>query len=444
MKNVFLLIFLVIGFSNISFSQPYVLDWATYFGDSSLEITGKVFFKENLFITGKANGSSSNLQQLINDQSFQTDYGGGDSDGFIAKISPEGQLVWFTYYGGQGDDEITDITADENAVYVVGRTTSNGMSTANAHQMSLNGISDGFIASFGESGNLIWHTYFGGEKTDNIYSVTHHDNNLYLYGTTKSYNNMATTGAFQETIAIDGTTEDYSNNFIAKFNNSGQRIWATYYGIVDTEPPYNSKLSYISGISANDSGLYIAGWDIGTTQQNDTTYFGTSGAFLETRPVAPTGLGQSLYLSKFSFDGDRLWSTYFSGYNNSGNPASIIPTLNGAEVNMSKNIVANSNGVYLSGNAMGANGIGTNGSFQPTKTGGSTFFVTHFSDTGERLWGSYLGNNAGGTNEPARNNFLTSDAIGNIYIYQEVQEMLVIFPQQMVINLKKMEQEICM
>lgn len=411
MKNIFLLLFFVIGFFKTGFSQPYVLDWATYFGDNSLEITGTVYTRGNIFIVGNANDNSPNIQQVINEQSFQAVFGGGNSDGFIAKFSTEGQLMWFTYYGGAGNDKIHNITTDGNNIYVAGTTTSSDMATPAAYQTSINGTSDGFIASFDDNGNLFWHTYFGGEKTDSIYSVTHHDNNLYLYGATKSHNNIATTEAFQETIAMDGTDEDYTNNFIAKFSNTGQRIWATYYGIASAT---TSLKSYISGISVNESGLYIAGWDTGNVQSTDNAYFGTAGAFLEIRPNA--GVGTSLYLSKFSFDGNRLWSTYFSGYNASGSPVSIIPTFNGTEINVSKNVIANANGVYLSGNAIGTNGIGTEESFQPTKAGVSTFFVTHFSDTGERLWGSYLGNNPGGTNESGRTNYLTSDAVGNIYM----------------------------
>ena len=407
MKNIYVLILFVFGFSQMGFAQPYVLDWATYFGDSSLEITGTVYTKGNIFIVGKTSGESPNIQQMVNEQSFQAAFGGGNSDGFIAKFSTEGQLIWFTYYGGAGDDRITNITTDGDKIYVIGQTSSEEMATANVHQVSLNGTSDGFIASFDENGNLIWHSYFGGENTDRIDSVTHHGNNLYLYGTTKSYNNIATTGAFQETIAMDGTTEDYTNNFVAKFSNTGQRIWGTYYGVATV----STVKSRISGISVNESGLYVAGWDIGATISTNNTYFGTVGAFLEVRP----GNASSLYLSKFSFDGNRLWSTYFSGYSNTGNPVSIFPVFNGNEMNVSKNVVANANGVYMSGSALGTDGIATTGSFQPTKTQLSTIFVTHFSDTGERLWGSYLGNSSGGINQ-SQSNYLSSDVIGNIYI----------------------------
>src|SRR5699024_10765414 len=108
-----------------------------------------------------------------------------------------------------------------------------------------------------------WHTYFGGEGPDSIHSITYHEDNLYVYGTTESHSYIATEGAFQETIARDGSTEDYTNNFLAKFNKNGQAIWATYYGRVSAIPS-DGQVSYITGISANETGLYIAGWDTGT------------------------------------------------------------------------------------------------------------------------------------------------------------------------------------
>jgi len=409
MRNIYL--FLSFIFFQTGFSQANILDWATYFGDANLEVFGSVYLDGELYIAGRATGNSLNMQDIIDEQSFQASYGGGRADGFIAKISEEGQPVWFTYYGNEGDDYLRDITTDGKSIYIVGNTTSNNMASPAAYQSSINGASDGYIACFNVDGDRLWHTYFGGEGPDSIHSITYHEDNLYVYGTTESHSYIATEGAFQETIARDGSTEDYTNNFLAKFNKNGQAIWATYYGRVSAIPS-DGQVSYITGISANETGLYIAGWDTGTqSRADDTNYFGTPGAFLETSPVINNTLPwMSLYLSKFSFDGERLWSTYFYGYNSNGIPNSILPIFNGNYINDSKNIVATSNGVYLSGNTVASYGIGTDGSFQPYKTGANVSFINHFSDTGERLWGSYLGNGGAGSN------FLTSDSLENIII----------------------------
>lgn len=421
MKKI-LLILIALGSLHTSFSQTYIREWATYFGDGGLWIAGSTEFRGNLYLAGKAKNSTF-IGTIINPDNYQYASGGGEWDGFIAKFSPEGQLIWFFYYGGTGDDEITDIGADGNAVYVVGKTNSSGMATTDTHQTSLNGSSDGFIASFDENGNRNWHTYFGGEGEDEIISLAEYNNSIYLYGRTLSKTNITTPGSFQETITENvENNESYINNFIAEFSKTGYRIWATYYGIAEIDNVLELGYTPITGISINGTGLYISGWDRGAIQQTNVTYFGTPGAFLEVKPTLVTGLGMSLFLSKFSFEGSRLWSTYFSAYNNTGSISSITPFggLGNTNSMAFRAVTATSNGVYLSGRTTGINGIGTEGSFQPTKTGGSVNFVVNFSDAGERLWGSYLGNllnlDPGGDFAGKQTNGLSHDSSGNIYI----------------------------
>jgi uncharacterized repeat protein (TIGR01451 family) len=57
---------------------------------------------------------------------FQSTYGGGPFDGFVAKLNPSGSgLIWSTYLGGKDWDEITGIALDQyRQVYVTGYTCS--------------------------------------------------------------------------------------------------------------------------------------------------------------------------------------------------------------------------------------------------------------------------------------------------------------------------------
>ena len=411
MKRILLLALIICGFQ-IGFSQTYDREWATYFGDSSLIIQGTTEFRGNLYLVGKTT-NSTHTQSLTNNLSYQSNYGGGEQDGFIAKFSLDGQLIWFTYYGGQGSDEITNIVADESTIYIVGQTTSDDMATENAFQTLLNGSSDGFIASFNQEGNLNWHTYFGGEGIDKVINLAQDTNTLYFYGQTTSHNDIASTGAFQQNIEAGSNSGEYKNSFIASFTKTGQRIWATYYGIAQS-PPFGQGRTPITGIAVNETGLYVSGWDTISPDVPNVTYFGTPGSFLETKPVNAAGLAMSLYLSKFSFEGTRSWSTYLSAYSSAGTPSSILPGINDGGVVGSRSITANANGVYITGRTPGVNGISTEGTFQPIKVGLSNFFINNFSDTGERLWGSYLGNGIGGSG--ADFTCLNYDSAGNIYI----------------------------
>jgi len=95
----------------------------------------------------------------------QNTYGGGASDAFLAKIAPQGSVLWCTYFGGAGDDEaVSVVVTGMEGVYLVGHTTSTeGIATDSlAFQGTPGGGSDLFIARFTEFGLLVGATYFGG------------------------------------------------------------------------------------------------------------------------------------------------------------------------------------------------------------------------------------------------------------------------------------------
>src|SRR5690606_13144071 len=74
---------------------------------------------------------------------------------------------------------------------------------------------------------LEWGTYYGGSFNEDIpvgCIAADAWGNAYFTGHTTSTQNIATTGSYQNTISLN------SDIFLVKFNNAGQRIWATYYG----------------------------------------------------------------------------------------------------------------------------------------------------------------------------------------------------------------------
>lgn len=394
-------------------SQTYDREWATYFGDSSLWISGIAESEGNLFIVGKTTNSSY-TETMTSSASFQPDYGGGETDGFMAKISEDGQLLWFTFYGGAGKDEITDIIINEDTIYLVGKTSSEGLATNGVHQTSLSGIADGFIAAFDVDGNRNWHTYSGGEGEDEVISVVTDNGKLFVHGRTSSHTGIATPDAFQETIHPEGMGGELYNNYIAAFTATGTKLWGSYYGLPSIGPTSFHSHPPLTGIAINKTGLYVSGWD---TQPIDNTYYGTPGSFMETKP-GPVPL--SLYISKFNEEGQRLWSTYYSGLNANGMSTSITPQGGAGEQKSYHNLTTTAEGVYMSGRTPGVS-VGTEGSFQPSKTGFSVPFVVNFSNQGNLLWGSYLGNNYGtdtgsGGYSGSLLNGLIKDSENNIYM----------------------------
>ena len=134
-------------------AKPYI--YCSYFGGSEKDIiTGMgIDSAGNVIVVG---GTFSTDLVVLN--GFQVEYGGGLSDnihenggdGFVAKLSPSGDLIWGTYLGGNDLDCCNNVIVDsEDNILVIGKTTSgNFPTTDNALKKEFSGATDGFISKF--------------------------------------------------------------------------------------------------------------------------------------------------------------------------------------------------------------------------------------------------------------------------------------------------------
>jgi hypothetical protein len=87
----------------------------------------------------------------------QPDYGGSGSDGFVAKLNPDGSaLVYSSYLGGSGADFGSGIAVDTSGnAYITGSTNSSNFPvTGTAFQPVLHstgGASNAFVAKIGDN-----------------------------------------------------------------------------------------------------------------------------------------------------------------------------------------------------------------------------------------------------------------------------------------------------
>lgn len=332
------------------------LEWATYFGDLEEDIAYGVCSDStgNIYMGG-VTGSVANIATI---GSYQSSLAGGSSDAFLTKFNDSGDCLWSTYFGGPGEDRGTDITLNKStgSVYIAGVTNSDsGMSSPGAYQDTSGGDYDAFLARFDTSGMMIWSTYYGGNGSEGVGLMagvgSDKHSNVYLCGVTISDENMATAGSYQLQRAGN------SDAFIAKFDSTGVRQWATYFGGSDSD--WGRK------ISCDTSGnVYLGGYTMSSSG------IATSGSF-----QSAIGGSNDAFLAQFNTAGNLQWSTYFGG--------SMLETFTTLGV-------ANDGTVCIAGGT-GSSGLATPGVHQDTLDGIMDGYLADFSTTGQLNWATYMG-----------------------------------------------------
>lgn len=287
----------------------------------------------------------------------------------LSKYDVNNNLLWTTYIPNNTDSRSISLRFDENQnIYLLSRTEVNipGLSTTGVFQENYipytvggNAFGNSYMVKLNSSGQKVWGTF----SVPNIFDFRVFNNELFLvaYYAPSMPGNFTDSGTFQP--------NSTASNLIFKFNAStGQKIWGTFYG-----PPISSSYTGlgINGIDVNATGIYVSG-------QNEDfsfpTYFATSGAHKNQLTDS------DLFLSKFDFTGNRVWSTYFgsTGYD---------------IVNGTDQLTVWGNKVVLTGTHYGAGNISTPGAFLETVPNPSStnMYFAEFSDNGNLNWASYYG-----------------------------------------------------
>lgn len=229
---------------------------------------------------------------------IQPVYGGGDSDAFVSKLSPDGKtLIYSTYLGGNGTEDLagrSGISVDSlGNAYVTGDTQSANFPLKNALQPAKNGTtstSDGFVSVINPSGSdFVYSTYLGGSNDDfGLAIATDPNRNAYVAGRTKSTSFPGSTSTRTSTTTSDA--------FVAKLNPSGSAI---------------SYLTFVGGASGDESANAIA-----VDAMGNAVIAGSAGDGMPT--VAPIqsffkGGADDALIAKLGTSGAVTFSTYLGG-----------------------------------------------------------------------------------------------------------------------------------
>ncbi|UCG62909.1 MAG: hypothetical protein JSV52_06390 [Candidatus Zixiibacteriota bacterium] len=279
---------------------------ATYLGGDRVEYPWGITADNQgyMYVCGETDSRYFPLENA-----YSTENAGGETDGFVTKLSPSGDaLIYSTYLGGSGSTGLTvaDVDAlydiavnDAGEAYVAGATYSPDYPAVNAlfeTMINKEGPTDAIITKFSAAGNtLVFSTFLGGTEDEWIKDIEiDADGNLVIVGSVES-DDFPTLNAYQ-TERCPGPDLGMAAVFMTRMAGDGSALLSsTYLGGCDED--FGEAL----GIGPTGN-IFISG----------TTY---STDFPMVDPIYGALNGVcDVFLTKFDSSGSNvIYSTYYGG-----------------------------------------------------------------------------------------------------------------------------------
>jgi hypothetical protein len=211
---------------------------------------------------------------------------------FIAKFSPEGNLLFNTFFGSDGDNKITYLSGiqidQEGYIWIAGSTNDKNFPLKNPWKSIPQDEENVFIAKLSPKGELLFSTLWGGSKCDILSCFKIDKNsNLYLTGNTSSLD-------FPLFNPILSNLEKGNSLYITSIASDGEILFSTFW--------LNNDTTNIVDMSVDSLGNVIFG---GKTYSDNLP---VKNALQEKRIYSSDG-----YLAKISKNGELVFCTYFGG-----------------------------------------------------------------------------------------------------------------------------------
>ncbi len=325
--------------------------WAIKLGGPGADVASKMVIdsEDNLIVTGYFTGTAdfdpgTGVQNLTSDL----------TDAYIAKFTSDGNLIWAKKIGGTGYTWGHDLTVSETYIVITGTFNGTadfdpGLSMFN---LSASGAINGFILKLTIDGNYTWAKRIGGssessvtgvsmDQAGNVYVSGSFDQNVDMDPSAASFTLFSSgnqdiffakydeAGNFIWTRRIGGSGLDYPSGF---YQDDLGNIFSTgqYSGNVDFDPGIN-----VSQLSSMATGIFVVKFDLNgdfifAKGMNSSNTFATgnaltldsagniftTGRFMGTTDFNPgideyslTSYGGSdIFISKLNTLGEFLWT----------------------------------------------------------------------------------------------------------------------------------------
>lgn len=257
--------------------DPYVL-WSTFLGSELKEhvegvAVGAWNKDQQVIVSGWTAGAGFPAWPSKGKEIYQ-----GGTDAFMASLSSEGQMNWYTFFGGKGFDRAESVSClnpyryneyiannpSYSELYAITGYTNSLENIAGGTQIFQNsyggGNTDVFVAVFNISGFRQWSTYIGGSGDDYGYDVAVSCNSAVdeIYITLTGKTGSMNFPVLPATLSPSWVYAAKDDAFIIRFDALGNTEWSRYLG---------GKLDDVAlsvDVDANGNTL-IGGW----TKSND-------------------------------------------------------------------------------------------------------------------------------------------------------------------------------
>jgi len=157
-------------------------------------------------------------------------FAGGLTDAFVAKLSPNGNVQWHTFLGGNDDDNGKDLTTDDSGnIYVTGYSAASWGTPLNAFA----GYYDGFVAKLNGNGTRLWNTFVGSSGDEQGHGIALNSGKYYVTGySSRTWGNPLVTisqvtdgfvakSDYDPPIFADVPGNYWAGNFVERLYNAG-------------------------------------------------------------------------------------------------------------------------------------------------------------------------------------------------------------------------------
>ena len=345
----------------------------------------------NSYVTGCFLSTSITLGSFI-----LSNAGGGQSDIFIAKYDPSGNVIWAKKAGGIDPDIAKSIAIDNNgnifvSGYFASSTITFGTTTLTNVTNSIPfNTADIFVTKLDQYGNFIWANSAGGIGSDFALDVaTDINGNCYL------------TGWYSDSISFDSFTfTKLAGLYIVKYDVSGNVVWAK-------EESGNMNSDWPGSITVDQNGsFYLTGFF-----QSDTINFGNytlvnSGSWI---------YHKDFFVVKYNNNGNVMWAKSAMSWGNE----------EGIRVKVDNNGNVYVTGILNTDSMTFGNTIIAN----PNGSGGSDFFIAKYDSSGIEQWAMGCGGIRWDKSKD-----IAIDALGNIYLTGNFESPSITFGNITLIN----------